>query len=477
MHTFFFRQHTNAIGPRAVRLLCPALLALLAGCRSTQGAATPASQPFDPPARSIALPYRPAARTTGPGGAERALPSTLAEHVRWALEHNPGLGGLAADFAARREAPRRAGALPDPKLALTHYLEPVQTRVGPQRAALGLTQALPWFGTLGLREEAAEQMAEQAGWQWRSGQLLLVRRVRRAWCELTWLGRVTGVLKEHVQLLALHGEAVRSRFTTGDATHDQLMRAGLETARLENRLREVHGRQVPARARLAQTLGTPLPRADTMPADYDDLLGDTLPGQPDVTISADHPELLAARANLERARAQVGLAQRRRYPDLALGLRWIETGDENGLGGNDAGTDPWMATLTLDLPLDRGRIAAGERAARSLQRSATLNLEQTRQSLDARLAATLFDHGDAGRRVTLHREALVPRARAVLEATEASFRTGGARFIDLLDAQRVLLDLELSLETARRDRVLARADLDALLATPIPHILSTASAR
>merc|ERR1711974_383443 len=38
--------------------------------------------------------------------------------------------------------------LPDPTFSFGYFISPVETRVGPQRAKVGLTQMFPWFGTL-----------------------------------------------------------------------------------------------------------------------------------------------------------------------------------------------------------------------------------------------------------------------------------------------------------------------------------------
>ncbi|MBJ02311.1 MAG: hypothetical protein CMK00_05510 [Planctomycetes bacterium] len=468
-------KHTNRNhSPLASAFLLALCACAASGTRSADspasgatGYASPAPFPHVPIPVGSAAPATPLAEETP----TPALPRTLGDHVRWALAHNPTLGGLSANLSALAEAPRQVGVLPDPKLSVTHYLEPVQTRVGPQRSAVGLTQALPWFGTLGLRAAAAEQQTAAAAEGLHGARLETARAVRRAWCELTYLGRVAAVLEENMALLQQSAQAVRARFTTGGASHGQLIRVDLERARLGDRLRAARGRRAPARARLARALGTPLPRPDDEPRDYGGLLEelDADGALPATAFPVHHPELRAARASIAGARARLSLAEKQRYPDLAFGLRWIETGDAAGMGGSDAGADPWLATVVLDLPLDRGRIAAGERAARARQRSAALALDRTRQSLEARLASARFDFEDAGRRMVLHEEALLPRASTVLHTTESAFRTGQATFNDLLDANRVLLDLALSLEGARRDRALARADLEALLARPLPQ--------
>ena len=71
------------------------------------------------------------------------------------LERNPAVAAASARArAAALEAPR-VGALPDPVASLTAFIASPETRTGPQLASLGVSQGLPWFGTLALRQQAA----------------------------------------------------------------------------------------------------------------------------------------------------------------------------------------------------------------------------------------------------------------------------------------------------------------------------------
>ena len=67
------------------------------------------------------------------------------------------------------------------------------------------------------------------------------------------------------------------------------------------------------------------------------------------------------------------------------------------------------------------------------------------------------------RRQVLYRDDILPKARETLESTTASYRSGRAALIDLIDAQRTLLQFDLALERARTDAFIAAARLRALI--------------
>ncbi len=64
-----------------------------------------------------------------------------------------------------------------------------------------------------------------------------------------------------------------------------------------------------------------------------------------------------------------------------------------------------------------------------------------------------------------------------MKATEASFRTGKGGFIDLVDAQRILLEFELAYERALADNVQRLAELEMLVGKEIPRIGNSSTSK
>jgi outer membrane protein TolC len=75
----------------------------------------------------------------------------------------------------------------------------------------------------------------------------------------------------------------------------------------------------------------------------------------------------------------------------------------------------------------------------------------------------MFKIDDAKRKAALYKESLVPKALQALEAFEISFRGGKAGYLDLLDAQRVLLNFELIYEKAVTDHEKRLAELEMIV--------------
>jgi outer membrane protein TolC len=128
-----------------------------------------------------------------------------------------------------------------------------------------------------------------------------------------------------------------------------------------------------------------------------------------------------------------------------------------------SGKDPLIATVAVNLPIWFGKYKAASREAEfrfASARNARFDLENR---LRAELAEALYQYRDAGRRAELYRESLLPLAEQSLDVTLQAFTSGRVEILDLIDAERMLLDLRLSEARAHADRMQSMARLEKLV--------------
>ena len=128
-----------------------------------------------------------------------------------------------------------------------------------------------------------------------------------------------------------------------------------------------------------------------------------------------------------------------------------------------------MVSLSMNVPIRYGKYAAGVREARARYQAAVHARAQRENDLTSGLQRALFEHRDAQRKIDLYREVLIPKARESIGSIETAFRAGSASFLDLVDAERTLLDFELSYERALANRAqrLARIEMAVGRAMPL----------
>jgi outer membrane protein TolC len=390
---------------------------------------------------------------------------SLEDFLRVAEARSPGLGSARASWRAESEAAHAAGSFPDPVLELGTMLSHVETRVGPQEESVALMQRLPWFGKRGLRRDTAAAAAASAEARYRDERLVLRRDVTLAWLDLYWLGRMLALTEENLELAADLEGVVRARYRTASAAHADLARVQLELGMLEERVRSVRDRLRPAAARMNALLrrapGAPVPVPDRLPPAPPAPPADAAAAG----VGAASPRLEELDGEVDGAIAGARLARRNRWPDWTLGLKWIRVSEahESQHAADDGGKDAVMVDLTVELPLFRGKYAGAVREADERVAAARSMREAAADDLAARAEAVLFEWRDADRRAELYSGALLPKARESYAAAGAAYRTGEGAFLDLIDAHRTLLDLELEHERARTDRARSAAELAAIV--------------
>ena len=126
-----------------------------------------------------------------------------------------------------------------------------------------------------------------------------------------------------------------------------------------------------------------------------------------------------------------------------------------------------IAKASINIPLWSGRRGAEKSQAAARLSSTENDYQQVRNGLLAQLERAHFELRDSERRAELYAYTLLPRARQSLEVTNDAFVTGEAGFLDLIDAQRTLLEFELALERAQADRSTQRAKLEQIVGTEL----------
>jgi outer membrane protein TolC len=82
----------------------------------------------------------------------------------------------------------------------------------------------------------------------------------------------------------------------------------------------------------------------------------------------------------------------------------------------------------------------------------------------------VFRYRDAGRKIGLYRDTLVPKVEQSLKVARQAFEAGEAEFLSLIDAERMLLEFELLHEQARTQRARQLALIEKLVGMPADTI-------
>jgi len=190
-----------------------------------------------------------------------------------------------------------------------------------------------------------------------------------------------------------------------------------------------------------------------------------------VWLAQSNPEISALDYEISRKRHQVELAKKEYFPDVTLGVDYIDTASSTGgRHPSSDGNDPVVGMISLNIPIWWEKLSAGIREASHRYLAAMHQKVQAVNTLSAKLKLIAYRFRDADRRIDLFGDTLLPKARESLKVTEAAFRVGEAAFTDLIDAERVLLEFQLAHERALADKAQRLAELEMLVGKEIAEI-------
>ncbi|ANM30370.1 hypothetical protein ABI59_13505 [Acidobacteria bacterium Mor1] len=387
------------------------------------------------------------------------------------------LAGLDADHSGLAAATERADALvyaservatlPDPRLTYRYFAQTPETRVGPQRMSVELSQGIPWRGKRDLEREAISRKGDALLHDAAARRLELVALLKRAYYRAAFLQSALRLNAEEIALLERFEEIALTRYATGQGIQQSVLKVQTAISRLHDRRTKL-GQEL-----RSQTLSVARLAGEAPALVLDGIELPALPrlADPGEWTFAAHPASCADGVRIDGARK---VRQRRELdgrPDFRVGLGWTQVdGRTLATGGStlptDNGKDIVALTFGVDLPIWKKPIRAGHAEAdtrvRSLERMRRDTLDGLR--LRARDAATRIE--SLTERAELYRRVILPQAEESLASAEAAYSTDRQGFLDLLDAERVLYEVRLNHAELRAEARIAAAELEQALGRP-----------
>lgn len=392
--------------------------------------------------------------------------ASLEDLIRFGAKTHPDLKAAFYSWKASLEKIPQARALPNPQLQFTHFLRSVETRAGPQRNRFQLSQKIPWPGKLSLDAEIAYQQSELMRKRLEEAHQNYSYQVKLAYFDLYELQQSIDITKQRLTLAQYYERIALTRYRAARGKHPAVIRAQLELGRLEDRLQSLKDQREPLKARLNAHLNrspkASIPKIltlDTPPEWPEDAALNDLLRRQNIELNILDEEVKVA----ERSKAR---AKREFYPDLSLGVTYIDTASAIRSNTPDSSTDPIAVSFGISLPIWRSKYKAGVREALARRRQSQSRKQSRTRQLEASLQRALFQRRDSLRKIKLYKDSLIPKAEQAQRAAVASFQTGKSDFSEILDVERSLLEFLLNHQKALTDQARANALIEKLIGLP-----------
>ncbi len=383
-----------------------------------------------------------------------------AEAIRQALAHNPTLLIAREQIAQARARVTQGYALPEPSLSAsvlgaTGFARPHTAN----ETDLGVGITIPFPQKILLRGQAAKGDLGNFDELYVLQRQVVAAQTSQAYDSLLVALRHREDLLVSKQLAQDFVKKTEARFNAGTAARLDVVKGQVDVAQADNDLianeRGIANARAGLNRLLGRVLGASIEPADTLgipavPADLDRL--------EKLAMNA-RPELRGLQRQREGARASERLAQQYFLPDVSLGIS----------RNNIYGTDPTYTTsIGIDLPIffwqhQRGEVA--EARHRELELAASYRDVSAQVGQDLRNAYATAS--TALRQVRFLADRLVPSAQEQYRIASSSYALGGSSALEVIDAQRTLLDAKTQYTAALGALNDAVADLERATGAPL----------
>jgi outer membrane protein TolC len=366
-----------------------------------------------------------------------ADPVHLSDLLDEALRRNPEVQASEARARAARLAVGPAGALDDPMLMVRLWNVPLDGSMLP--LMVDLSQALPLGGKRDARTAEAEAEARLAEAEADVKRRDVEAAVVKAYLDLFGAEQALQVNAEVRGNLEALRDVALARAAGALGEQVDVLRAETELVELEGQVEVARAQQVAAQAELAALLDRPSDAA-LRTAGFPGFL----PPLPPVATLVERaararPELAAAEAGVARAAARVRTAEAEAVPDVTPTLGYMR--DFGGRGERN------FVTLGLqgNLPVHGSdRVGPRRDAARAEREGLERGVHGLRRKIEAEVRIRHAETEAQRRAIEVHHR-LIPLAREAVKSAMASYSSGRANFLVVLDSQRNLRTHQLDL--------------------------------
>jgi len=378
-------------------------------------------------------------------------PLSLGDVIRLSSERRDEIQAARARIRAGEARPSIVSALEDPMISPS--LDHLPFMLGGADVSFTIEQQIPLSGIRRHRRASALADVDRLRAEASRATLDVGIQAANAFLMVQERRRTEALVAEQLAFARDVVSAANARYAAGTAPQSDVLRAEVEVARLDALARalvsEVRGAEAMLNTSLALDADGPVPALASLAL-----------AQPPPSWSAikaaltDRPELVAGRAEIDRAEADVQVMR-----DMFRPMATIRTGPSYTMADGKG----WMAMVGLSLPIWRGKLRAGVAEAQAMRAMSEADLRAMTRMIEGDAAVAVNQLQATRDRQAALTSDVLPRARLAIEPAVAGYTSGQLPLVSVIEAVQALwlvqadliaADTELGLAWARLGRAI-----------------------
>ena len=364
----------------------------------------------------------------------------LQSYIQEAEANNPEIQAFELRYNIAEEKVNEANWIPNTEVSAGYFVSEPETRVGAQRARIGVKQMLPWFGTITARENYATAMADAEYVDITIAKRKLALSVAQSYYSLYSIRAKQAVLDENIQLLQTYEQLALTSVEVGKASAVDVLRLQIRQNELQQQ-KEVLEEEFTAEQTAFNNL---LNRESMMTVDVVPEM--EIPQEDpfyDNEALALNPELLKYDKLYESVAQSELLNQRESLPMIGFGVDYLPVTERSDVNFSDNGKDVLMPMVSISIPIFNSRYKSISKQNELRQQEIETQREQRLNVLESAFAKAQSQRNQA--RIAYYtQERNLKQAQDAEEILVKNYETGTIDFNDVLDIQELQLKFQMN---------------------------------
>lgn len=275
-----------------------------------------------------------------------AFSKSLDDYIKIAIDNNPEIKSIEYKYNASKEDITQSSKLQDPSFSVGYFVSSVETRVGPQRAKFSLSQMLPWFGTLELREEQSQYFSDAVYQDLLDIKGRIKYDVKKAYFPIYELKKKISLFEENIKILETYKNMSEIKYFTGKGEMKDILRIELSINELRSKVQILYDKVKPFEQVFNRVLNIDINSSVDISSELN------IPIVDKIEI-ASHPILSKLDMNIKQNETNIKIAHKEGMPNIGVGLDYVLLTERSDMAINENGKDVIMPMITFSLPIFR----------------------------------------------------------------------------------------------------------------------------
>lgn len=403
-------------------------------------------------------------------GYTRAQTVALDSLISTAVRLSPKIKMLKAKLNAAKDRIPQVSNLPDPMLTLGMMNLPTNSFSFTQEAMtgkiVGLSQQFPFPGKLSTMGKISQEDAEIVKQELEDAKNEIIKNVTNAYYELAFIRKSEAIENDSKTLLKSIAEVVRTKYSVNTASQQNLLKVELEITNVNDKLDQLADMESSQLSILNSYLLKPADSPLLINEDFKFNFLSLTQARLDSLAAEFRPFLKGINIAERKAALQKTLAGFDYYPNFTVGVQYTQ---RDRLAQTNMNLHDLVSLVVgISLPLNYGgKVSAKVEETESMEELYRQQYNASLQMLNSGFGSAVSKLNTLEKRIKLLEEGMYPQADQTLKAALAGYQVGTIDFINVIDSENKLFQIETSLYRLRTNYLKEIASLEFLVGTKL----------